>query len=195
VLALATRLCLLLALAPLQVGDAAPEPIEIDALDGSRARLEFTGRLTLVDFFATWCPKCRQSVASYEKLLGEHGAELRIVLVDVEEHPAVVRRFFRHYPLPAGVLVTLDPTGAVFRGFGATAFPTFVLIDDKGVVRKVSSGWGEGSADAMSRWVADVLRKPRAPRRGSNKHAPTPAAPRAESEDSHARRLGVQVLR
>jgi len=195
-LALGVRLCLLLVLGPLQAGDRTPGGFEIDSLGQGRVRVELTGQVTVVDFFATWCPHCRESIAGYGKVLAERGDRLRVILVDVEEPPALVQAFFARHPPPAGVLVTLDPTGKVFRSFGANAYPTYFLVDDKGVVRDVSSGWGEHSADALIRRIDRLLRKPAG--RGRGKQAPAPAAARGQAardaDDAHARRLGVEVL-
>src|SRR5262252_8598539 len=95
---LAARLCLLLVLGPLQAGDRAPEGFEIDSLAHGRVRVELTGQLTVVDFFATWCPHCRESIDGYGKVLAERGDRLRVILVDVDEPPAVVQSFFARHP-------------------------------------------------------------------------------------------------
>ena len=94
---------------------------------GHRANLDLVGAVTIVDFFATWCPGCRQSVGSYEKLAAEYGERLRIVVVDVGEQPSTVRRYFARLRLPENVTVVLDPTGSAMHSFGANGFPTFFV--------------------------------------------------------------------
>jgi thiol-disulfide isomerase/thioredoxin len=204
VLSVVMHLCALLVLAPLRAGTVAPSPIEVDTLDQGRVRLELSGQITIVDFFATWCPRCRESLPDYQKLVAEHGDHLRVILIDVEESPAVVRRFFARHPLPDGVLVAFDPTALVFHGFGATGFPTFFVLDKGGVVRFTTAGWGEGSADELGEWVDHLARIAAGKARQANRAAPRARGKRSsspareaksESEEDHARKLGVEILR
>jgi thiol-disulfide isomerase/thioredoxin len=193
-------LCWLLAVAPLKVGEAAPPSLNVVRLEGQRTNLDLGGVVTIVDFFATWCPRCRESVASYEKLAAEYGDRLRIVVVDVGEQPATVRRFFARLRLPENVLVTLDPTSSAMHSFGANAFPTFFVLDPDAIVRAVFRGWGDGSAEELSDRVGRLLGKPPAPGAGGrSKKRPQSASSAREaakaSDDERARRLGVEVLR
>jgi thiol-disulfide isomerase/thioredoxin len=197
-------LCWLLAVTPLKVGDAAPASVNVVTLagQGHRTNLDLAGAVTIVDFFATWCPGCRESVGSYEKLAAEYGERLRIVVVDVGEQPATVRRFFALLRLPENVTVALDSTGTAMRSFGANGFPTFFVLDQDGIVRAVFDGWGQGSAQELSDQVGRLLRKPSAPvtGRGKKRHPPASSAspaPRAAktAADERALRIGVEVLR
>src|SRR5687768_7056860 len=92
-------LALVLSSGGLAPGDRAPARLEVHALDGAPLSVELAapGRVTIVDFFATWCPRCRESLPAYGKLLRAHGDRLRIIVVDVAEHPATVRRFFQRH--------------------------------------------------------------------------------------------------
>jgi thiol-disulfide isomerase/thioredoxin len=202
----ATLLSLLLLAVPLRLGDQAPL-LEVTGLDGQPLGLDLAGQVTIVDFFATWCPRCRESVAAHDELVASFGDRLRIIVVDVREPAAVVRRFFSHHPLPREVLLTRDPTGAAMRAFGQTGFPSFCLIDRSGKLRFVHSGWGSRSLNSLKEWVSYLLdganvgaapgstvsRRKRSPTR-----APVPREqplPAAAAHDERARRMGVEVLR
>lgn len=195
-LALSIPLVWLLALAPLQQGDRAPTTLNLVGLDGRRLNLDLTGTVTIVDFFATWCPSCRNSVAGYDKLMARHGDHLRIIVVDVGEPREVVRRFFAQRRLPEGVIVTIDPNGSVQRAFGATSLPSFYVLDPGGVVRTVHTGWGGGSADDLSEWI-DFIRGKTPPRvkASGKKRAPSTREEARAADDDRARRLGVEILR
>ena len=47
----------------------------------------------VVDFWATWCPPCRQVAPELEKLAKERGGKLIIAKVDTDALPAVAARF------------------------------------------------------------------------------------------------------
>jgi thiol-disulfide isomerase/thioredoxin len=194
-------LCSLLAMAPIRAGDPAPLVAVVD-LDGRPVSLEPDGQVVIVDFFATWCPRCRESVTRYQDIIAALGNRVRIVVIDVKEPAAVARRFFDRIPLPDGVILARDPRGTVMRNFGATGFPSFYVIDPRGTVRDVSSGWGEGTADylvSVVRWILSP------PRRGGARSATRPPRQRGKgrdqaseatsfSADEKARRMGVEIL-
>jgi len=183
----------LLTLAPLVEGDVAPAGLDVVTLDGRRARIELRDQVTVIEFFATWCPRCRESVAGYRKLAAEYGDRVRFVIIDVEEPSAAVARFFAKQRL-SGILIVRDPDGRVIAAFGPKSYPSSLLIDATGIVRDVSRGWGAESTAELAESIEKVLRKPKArPVVEKKKRAPAPPPPK--SSDDHARDLGVEVLR
>jgi thiol-disulfide isomerase/thioredoxin len=152
---------LLAAAASLQAGDAAPAGLEMATPEGTRTSLAFGGQVTVVDFFATWCPPCRASLAVHEQLVAKHGDRVRIVVVDEQEPIAKVRHFFAHHPLPAGVSLLVDPFGAALEAFHPRQFPSFYVIDGAGKVRHVLSGWDDGAPRRLDGWIGGLVAKQR----------------------------------
>ena len=168
------------------------------SLEGEPTRVELTGRVTILDFFATWCPRCRESVSSYQDLARQFGDRLQIVVVDVGEPAELVAEYFAAHPLPAGATLLLDPDGQVMRRFGPPSFPSFFVIDERGTVKAVMRGWGPSSAGRLAHHVGSLLGK-RGARAGSGRVSRPPRRPPPRptgiSADEHARRIGVEVLR
>lgn len=182
----------LLTVAPLAEGDLAPAALDTVGLDGTPTRIELGGRVTVVEFFATWCPRCRESVAGLRDLAAAHGDRVRFVVVDVEEANALVVRFFAQQRL-SDVLVVRDPDGRTMAALGPKSFPSLLIIDADGIVRTVTRGWGEDTADWLGRRIERALRKV-ARRPGPKAKRPPPRAI-GKSADEHARELGVEILR
>ena len=47
----------------------------------------------LVDFGGKWCGPCKVLAPIVEKIAADHGGKLKVVAVDVDDSPAVARRY------------------------------------------------------------------------------------------------------
>ena len=116
-----------------------PELTGVD-LQGQVWRLsELRGKGVLVNFWASWCPPCLAEMPSLQALAQFYGAEKLVVLaVNFKESATVAQRFVQRTDL--GLPVLLDPNGALARQWGATVFPTTVLVAADGRARVIVRG-------------------------------------------------------
>jgi len=92
------------------------------------------GKVVLFNFWATWCPPCRDempSMVQLHKLLGNEG--LSIVAASVDKDMGKLTSFVREYELPFQVLKDTDKS--VSLGYGVVRYPETFLIDRAGKVR------------------------------------------------------------
>ena len=76
----------------LQVGDEAPG-LDIDAwVKGEAVTIE-TGRVYVVEFWATWCGPCRKSIPHLTKLQKEYGSDGLTIIGISDEEADVVKPF------------------------------------------------------------------------------------------------------
>jgi thiol-disulfide isomerase/thioredoxin len=159
---------------------------------------DLAGQVTVVDFFAVWCPHCRDSLTDYAQLSARYGDKVRLLIIDVGDSPALVQRFFAKNRLPPTAALVLDADSRVARGWGVHSFPSVFVVDKAGIIREAFSGWGAGSAAHLFRWL-DYLLDGRTKRRPVQAKRRRPgekeAAPTSSDWDERARRLGVEVLR
>ena len=104
-------------------------PVSLATLGGGRYTVAGGhGRLTYLDFWATWCEPCQQSIPLIQRFARAH-PEVDVVSVDVGEPPGVVGGFVRTHPMER---VALDPDSTAARAFGVADYPTMVVIDAQG---------------------------------------------------------------
>lgn len=118
----------------LEVGLTAPD-FALPGLDGAMLRLsDWRGeKAVIVNFWATWCPPCREEMPHFERLRQERGHEVEIVAVNVYEPPEKVAEFYQELGLtfPAA----LDRNGEVSSRYLVRPMPTSFFIDRAGVIR------------------------------------------------------------
>jgi thiol-disulfide isomerase/thioredoxin len=122
-------------------GKAAPA-FEIRGLDGKTyASTALRGKTVLLDFWATWCVPCRQSMPSVEKIYAEYKDRGLVALaVNVEEAGEVVEAFVKKTPF--AYPVALSGESGIVDAYKVTAYPTFVLIGPDGKVIAHEIGFG-----------------------------------------------------
>ena len=108
------------------------------SLDGTLPALE--GQVVLVDFWATWCAPCKASFPAYSELqreLANRGFVLVAVSVDKTKGPydEFLKRFAPAFP------TVRDGAQKLVGEVKVPTMPTSYLIDRKGVLRQVHSGF------------------------------------------------------
>lgn len=195
--------CLLLVL--LSTSDLVPAGTRAPNLDwvdssGRRGLLNYQEQITIVDFFATWCRPCRESMSEYPAILEGLRGQARLVVVDVLEDPEVVRQFFHGTAVP-GMSVVMDGDGRTSGAWGVRKFPSVFIVDRTGTIRGSFSGWGPGRSKYLHEVIESLTSakdRPRTavapgPRSKRGRHRAPTRPPR--TLDERARQLGVEVIR
>ena len=125
------------------VGKLAPE-FSLKDIDGREVTLaSLRGKPILMDFWATWCEPCRESMPHIQTLYDQFKEKGLVVLgIDTNEPAETARKYFADQKFSFANL--LGSGSDVVKNYGAEAIPRAVLIDKEGVVRYVHSGWGSG---------------------------------------------------
>jgi thiol-disulfide isomerase/thioredoxin len=105
--------------------------LTITDLDGKKLNTaDLAGRVVLVEFWATWCPPCRGTLAWLGDVKKKFGSNVAIVAVAVESEEPKVRRMTQELGLP--VTWTMG-TPELVRQFGDIGgLPTLFLFDRNG---------------------------------------------------------------
>jgi thiol-disulfide isomerase/thioredoxin len=125
------------------------------ALEGTLPARE--GQVVLIDFWATWCAPCKASFPAYSELQRELAARGFVLLaVSVDKTRAPYDEFLKRYA-PAFPTVR-DGTQKLVAEVRVPAMPTSYLIDRKGVLRAVHSGFhGVATVDSLRQEIIRLL--------------------------------------
>ncbi|MCA9545796.1 MAG: TlpA family protein disulfide reductase [Myxococcales bacterium] len=119
-----------------------------------------TGKVVLLDVWATWCDPCRASLPVYEGLQKKHGPQgFQVVAISVDEDRAKAREFFAKAGF--SFLSAWDPKGKWPERLGLTTMPTAWLIGRDGKVLAVHQGFHDGDGVALEKAIVAALAAPR----------------------------------
>jgi peptide/nickel transport system substrate-binding protein len=147
-------------IAPRLVREAAvpAPPVSLAALGGGRFALAaHRGRVVFLDFWASWCEPCKQSLPLVERYARRH-SDVDVIAVDVGENAAAAAGFARRYGLAN---VVLDPDLTAAHAFGVNGFPTMVVVDPDGTLRAKWIGFNPDIEAAMAQARAHYGRSSR----------------------------------
>ena len=140
-----------------QVGEPAPAFAARTLAGGSVHGEELRGQVTVVEFFASWCEPCKESLSEILAIRKSPGSHFALLVVAVEGDVPPLRDFFAGHPLPAGSVVGLDEDGVLARGFGEDRLPTTFFLDAKWIIRHINRGHGSGFRERATRWLSAML--------------------------------------
>ena len=125
-------------------GETAPA-FELPVFDSEEtmALENYRGQVVVMDFWATWCPPCREQMPALEEVatdpeLADEVAVFSINTdVETDERAGLVETFLSEEEL---TLPTLLDDGSVQRAYEASTIPTLVVVAPDGRVTYVSEG-------------------------------------------------------
>ena len=118
-------------------GEAAP-PLALPDLGGRAVDVaKLRGKVVAVNFWATWCPPCREEIPGLAQVWTEHKGRCFELLGVAEESARVdVQRLATDIPYP----ILLDERAEAVGPWGVQGYPVTFLLDPEGKVRRVFTG-------------------------------------------------------
>lgn len=105
-------------------------PVALDGFDAVTPELLAIGEVTLVNFWASWCPPCH---AEHPKLLEMAANGMNIVGVNFKDSEGAGSGYLKKDGNPFSA-VAFDPQGRTAIDWGVTAPPETFILDGEGTV-------------------------------------------------------------
>jgi len=134
-----------------------PAPlVEWRRADNTVMRLADTkGNVVLVDFWASWCPPCKDSFPALDTIQRQYRDRgVTVIAVNVDERQKDAEAFLAAHPHQ--MLVVFDPHGESPKAFRVRGMPSSFVIDRQGQIRYTHQGYSQG-IDAAYRQELDTL--------------------------------------
>ena len=139
-------------------GDKAPD-FTVEMVDGSKVQLsKLKGKVVVVNFWATWCPPCREELKHVQKQLIDRfkGKKFAFLPISRGEKKDVVEAFRKkmNYTFPMG----LDPQQSIYKLYASNYIPRNFVVDKDGKVIYVSVGYTPEEFAEMVKVIEEALK-------------------------------------
>lgn len=140
-----------------EAGQAAPA-FQLRDLRGQPVSLaSLKGKVVVVDFWASWCGPCRDSMPFLEKLNKNYRDKGLVVLgVNIDNELKAAHKFLSE--VPVSFAVVNDSDKKVAKAYAPPTMPSSYLIDREGNVRHVHAGFKASDAKGIEAEVQKLLR-------------------------------------
>jgi thiol-disulfide isomerase/thioredoxin len=109
-----------------------------------------------VDFWASWCPPCLDSLPAYDRMRREIGTEeFEIIAVNVDENTEDGLKFLEEHPV--GYPVLADPEGEIGIPWGIRTLPRSFLLDREGRIVAKHKRFKSGDEIELKQDITELL--------------------------------------
>ncbi|GIV34678.1 MAG: hypothetical protein KatS3mg031_2213 [Chitinophagales bacterium] len=136
--------------------------VEVQTLDGKNVNIADygkNGKITVINFWATWCGPCKLELNNiaqiYDEWLEDYNVELIAVSIDDSRNTAKVRSFVQAQEWPFEIL--LDPNQELKRAFNFQMPPFTVLTDQNGYIVHTHMGYKNGDELILEDHIKTLL--------------------------------------
>jgi len=143
-----------------KIGSSAPN-FEGKTFKGKEIKLsDYLGKVVLIDFWASWCPPCREEMPALIKFYRSHkNLNFQIIAVNIDDHIENANHFVDDlFPPPPFPLIA-DKDKHIPSLFNIKAMPSTILIDKKGTIRYWHSGFKKTYSRDFNKELTQLLKE------------------------------------
>jgi len=127
--------------AAMMAGDHPDAPeISLTDIEGKRLDLaDYKGKVVVLDFWATWCPPCREEIPGFVEMQQKYvGQGFSVIGISMDDEPGPVVDFYKEFRMNYPVAVGNQRIGELYGGI--LGLPTTFLIGRDGRIYAKHTG-------------------------------------------------------
>lgn len=141
-------------------GEVAPAFSATDSSGQTVELASYEGKITVLDFWATWCAPCRRAMPHVQTLHERYADNPDVAVVGVHFDTNYRAGNPADYFAKNGYTFDMIPNGTeISKAYGVSSLPSFVVIDESGTIIHRQRGFGESDVDAFSEIIDAQLAK------------------------------------
>ena len=144
-------------------GSSVPADVDVRTVDGGTIKISgYRGKVVVMDFWATWCPPCRQETPQLARLAREHRSRgLEVIGLHIDDRgrssPDDIRKFIDNFGINYTVGLATDDMFTSYLGTGDDTIPQTLVFGRDGRLIKHLSGYSESHGKLLDEAVNQAL--------------------------------------
>jgi thiol-disulfide isomerase/thioredoxin len=140
-----------------------PADFDIRTADGRTIKLStYRGKVVVIDFWATWCPPCRQETPQLARIAKENRDRgLEVIGMHIDDRgkssPEAIRRFIENYGIDYTVGLATDDMFTSYLGRDDDTIPQTLVFGRDGRLIKHLIGYDQSGGKALDEAVNHAL--------------------------------------
>jgi thiol-disulfide isomerase/thioredoxin len=121
---------------------------------------DYHGKVVLLDFWASWCPPCREEMPQLIKFYKAHDkTDFQLIAVNIDNNKGNMENFLdKLFPQPEFPIV-VDNNQKIPALFNIEAMPTTIFIDKKGNIRYRHDGFKDSYVSDFNSELTKLLKE------------------------------------
>ena len=125
------------------------KPVQID---------RFFGNIIYLDFWASWCAPCIESMPFMDKLYQQYAAKgFEVIAINIDEKKQDAKEFLKEFPVT--YLNLYDPKGRIAKQLKVSKMPTAFLIDREGNILFKHIGFNQEYSERLELAIRMLVKK------------------------------------
>jgi peroxiredoxin len=138
------------------VGWEAPDFTLVDRQGKTWTLSELKGQVVFVNFWATWCPPCREEMPSMQRLYTMLPKDkFKMLAILNKDDPALADKFAAQFGITMPILD--DQANKVGPTYGLTGLPETFIVDKEGILREKFIGPVQWDTIAIQQMLAKYI--------------------------------------
>ncbi len=143
-----------------EVGSKAPD-FSADDLNGTKIAVsDFSGKVIVLDFWASWCVPCKKSMPHLIELYKElKDSSLSIIAINLDDEKSKISSFEKSIGMEIPFPVIFDKNSKLPALYNVEGMPTTIVIDKLGIIKFKETGFENDIKEKLDKLISELLKK------------------------------------